>query len=282
MRYKSEAPSGERLRAMDFGALKVDCSYAYSELPSLPSTRSYRQIRQEPFRFRSLLVQSLQEDLCAQPAEPGDVRAERSANPSHASGAYLSTRHRPGAPRRTPDHSGDPKKGAQLIEARLHNKQLARLPAPTDDVIEMDELCLRQTPAFWVWIAVSRRTRQVLGLAIGDHTDDLLAAVWSVVPPDYRDKPIYTDHWGAYAPFFPSEQQTSCDKGSGLTSIVEGLNTKWRQRQSGMVRRSCGVHINLLDDVFERFLLLLDSHNLQCERRWLKSLTAKPSTHQNP
>lgn len=132
----------------------------------------------------------------------------------------------------------------------------------------MDELCLRQSPALWMWIAVSRRTRQVLGFALGDHTDPMLELAWSDVPADYRDKPIYTDHWGAYPRFFPTAQHQACDKGSGKTSLVEGLNTKWRQRQSGFVRRSCGVHPNIEDDLFERLLLLIDSHNHQCEQRW--------------
>jgi IS1 family transposase len=123
-------------------------------------------------------------------------------------------------------------------------------------------------------MAVSRLTRQVLGFVLGDHTDPMLELAWSDVPLDYRDKPVYTDHWGAYQRFFPGSQHHSCDKGSGLTSIVEGLNTKWRQRQSGFVRRSCGVHPHIEDDVFERFLLLVDSHNQQCERRWLHRIDA--------
>jgi IS1 family transposase len=131
-------------------------------------------------------------------------------------------------------------------------------------------------------MAVSRLTRQVLGFVLGDHTDPMLALAWSDVPQDYRDKPVFSDHWGAYARFFPASQHQACGKGSGLTSIVEGLNTKWRQRQSGMVRRSCGVHPNIEDDVFERFLLLVDSHNRQCERRWLRRQGQPVATQSNP
>nr|WP_309698088.1 hypothetical protein [Armatimonas sp.] len=59
----------------------------------------------------------------------------------------------------------------------------------------------------------------------------MLPILWGDVPGDYRDKPVYTDKWGAYERFFPSWQHHS-----------EGWNTKWRQRQSGLVRESCGVH----------------------------------------
>jgi hypothetical protein len=71
--------------------------------------------------------------------------------------------------------------------------------------------------------------------------------------------------------FFAPEQHEACDKGSGKTSHVEGWNTKWRQRQSGLVRHSCGVHPKIEDDVVERFFLLVEGHNQQCLKRWQKS-----------
>ncbi len=135
---------------------------------------------------------------------------------------------------------------------------------PKDDVIEFDELCLRQSPPLWV--GVCRRTRQVLGLALGDRTDATLARAWAQVPPRFQSRPVFTDHWGAYARLLPSGQHFPCDKGSGLTSIVESLNTKWRQRQSGLVRRSCGVHPERETDITERFLLLVEEHNNQSAR----------------
>ena len=100
------------------------------------------------------------------------------------------------------------------------------MPAPEDDAIEIDELCIRVSPSLWLWTAVSRQVRQVVGFVIGDRTDPMLRLVWSDVPEDYRDKPVYSDYLGAYARFFPEGQHHPCDKGSGQTSQVEGLNTK--------------------------------------------------------
>ena len=117
-------------------------------------------------------------------------------------------------------------------------------------------------------MGVSRQTRQVLGVALGDRSDETLAQAWAQVPPDYQGQSVYTDHWGAYARLLPQEQHHPCDKGSGLTSVVESLNTKWRQRQSGLVRRSCGVHLKMATDLSERFLLLMDEHNCLSARRW--------------
>jgi len=151
---------------------------------------------------------------------------------------------------------------------RTHGPGLAPLTAPEGDGVEFDELCLRQSPALWLWVGVSRLTRQVLGLSLGERTDEALAQAWAQVPEDYRGRMVYTDHWGAYGRLFDGAQHRPCDKGTGLTSIVEGLNTKWRQRQSGLVRRSCGVHPKIKGDISERFLLLVDAHNRQCARRW--------------
>ena len=132
----------------------------------------------------------------------------------------------------------------------------------------MDELCIRVTPSLWLWTAVSRLVGQVVGFVIGDRSDAMLKLAWSDVPQDYRHKPVYTDRLSAYGRSFAREQHFPCDKSSGLTSRVEALNTKWRQRQSGLVRRSCGVHRRVEDDLIERFFLLVDEHNRQCARRW--------------
>ena len=152
------------------------------------------------------------------------------------------------------------------------------MPAPESDVIEIDEVCIQLSPSFWVWIAVSRLVGQVLGFVFGDRTDAMLPILWADVPADYRHKPVYTDQWGAYARFFPESQHHPSQKGSGATSHSEGWNTKWRQRQSGLVRESCGVCVRIEDDLVERFLILWEGHNQDCQRRWLRRHAVKPAT----
>jgi hypothetical protein len=49
---------------------------------------------------------------------------------------------------------------------------------------------------------------------------------------------------------------------------VEALNCKWRQTQSALARKSCGVSWHILDDVTERFRIAADRHNRYCLRRW--------------
>jgi IS1 family transposase len=129
-------------------------------------------------------------------------------------------------------------------------------------------VCVRLSPGLWLWTCVSRLTRQLLGFCFGERGAAELALAWGDVPEGYRDKPVFTDFWAAYGKFFPVGQHTACDKGSGQTSIVEASNTRWRQRQSGLVRRSCGVCWRMLDDLYERFLVLADRHNRHCARLW--------------
>jgi IS1 family transposase len=142
------------------------------------------------------------------------------------------------------------------------------LPAPEDDVIEIDELCVRKSPSLWLWVAVSRRIGQVLGFAFGSRDRHTLALCWEDVPQDYRNKRVATDALETYRHFFDEVQHRPVEKGSGETSIVESLNTKWRQRQSGLVRRSCGVSQRIETDLIERFFLLVEQHNAHSQRQW--------------
>ena len=146
----------------------------------------------------------------------------------------------------------------------------------------MDELCVRLTPSLWLWIAASRKVRQVLGFAFGQRDRATLALCWSDVPADYQDKPVVTDGYATYTSFFRPEQHRAIDKGAGEigeTSVVESLNTKWRQRQSGLVRRCCsetrvrvgGVSRRIETDLVERFFLLVEQHNLARQRQWERS-----------
>jgi insertion element IS1 protein InsB len=150
-------------------------------------------------------------------------------------------------------------------------------------VIEMDELCVRFSPALWLWIAVSRMTRLVVGSVIADRGDDaLLRLLEEEMHPAWRDLPIKTDGWEAYRRLIPTEQHEVCAKTSGKTSIVEALNCKWRHRQSGLARKSCGVSRRITDDLTERFLILVDRHNRQCLKRWQKAQTARQDTRSSP
>jgi IS1 family transposase len=144
----------------------------------------------------------------------------------------------------------------------------AVLAALVRDAVEMDELVVRfrrKRRYRYLWVAVSRKTRQVLGFCIADRSHRSLWKFWFKLPSDYRRKLVYTDFYEAYAKFFRPWQHRPCDKGSGKTSIVEGLNNKWRNRVSGLVRKTVCVQHEV--DLERRLWLVIEQHNQQCRQR---------------
>ncbi len=136
------------------------------------------------------------------------------------------------------------------------------LPAIHGDALEIDELVIRfrfKRRYRYLWIAVSRLTRQVIGWCVGDRSTQTLIRLWYSLPVGYRRKLVYSDFYEAYARWFAPWQHRPCGKGSGKTSIVEGLNNKWRNRVSGLVRKT--VCVRYLDDLTRRLWLVIEGHN---------------------
>jgi insertion element IS1 protein InsB len=116
-----------------------------------------------------------------------------------------------------------------------------------------------------LWVAVSRLTRQVLAFVVGDRSWQSLRTLWSRVPPAYRRKLVDTEAYEVYAAFFRPWQQRPSPKGSGRTSVAEGLNNKWRNRLAGLVRRTVGTRGEV--DLVRRLRLVVDQHNHLCRCR---------------
>ena len=148
------------------------------------------------------------------------------------------------------------------------------LEAVGGDALEMDELVIRfglRRRYRYLWIVVSRLTHQVLAWRVGDRGEKTLQKLWLHVPPLYRRKLVYTDFYEAYAKFFAPWQHRPCDKGSGKTSVIEGLNNKWRNRISGLVRKT--VCVQHLDDLKRRLWMVMTKHNLDQLTRLEKFLS---------
>ena len=115
------------------------------------------------------------------------------------------------------------------------------LPAISGDALEIDELVIRyrfKRRYRYLWLVVSRLTHQVLAWIVGDRSEKTLQRVWFEVPAAYRRKLVYTDFYEAYAKWFAPWQHRPSEKGEGKTSVIEGLNNKWRNRVSGLVRKT--------------------------------------------
>ena len=148
------------------------------------------------------------------------------------------------------------------------------LPAVSGDALEIDELVVRyrfKRRYKYLWVVVSRLTHQVLAWRVGDRSEQTLQKMWFEVPPTYRRKLVYTDFYEAYAKWFAPWQHRPSSKGSGRTSIIEGLNNKWRNRVAGLVRKT--VCVQSLHDLNRRLWIVLEAHNLFCLKQLEKLLS---------
>ncbi len=111
-------------------------------------------------------------------------------------------------------------------------------------VLELDELwsfVLKKTNQAWIWIALCRKTRQVVAYALGDRSQQTEA-----IPPAYRAGHCDTDFWKAYQAVIPEEQHTAVGKDTGETAHVESWNNTLRQRLARFVRKTLSFSKSLL------------------------------------
>ena len=204
-------------------------------------------------------------------AQPGFVARKRSPDCGSFARACVAARH-------FPHFQGGTHKSAGNTQKKSHAARLSFpdtiLPAIKGDAIEIDELVIRfrfKRRFRYLWIADSRLTRQVIGFTIGDRSTKSLVRLWFSLPADYRRKLVYSDFYEAYAKWFAPWQHRPCGKGSGKTSIVEGLNNKWRNRVAGLVRKT--VCVRYINDLQKRLWLVIQGHN-QLRIRQIEKLIA--------
>lgn len=91
----------------------------------------------------------------------------------------------------------------------------------------------------WVWLALDRDTREIVGCAIGPRTKETAQQLWDSLPPVYRQCAVcYSDFWDAYARIIPGKRHRPVSKKSGQTNHIERLNNTFRQRIARLVRKS--------------------------------------------
>ena len=70
--------------------------------------------------------------------------------------------------------------------------------AQPGDVLELDELWSfvgSKANKRWVWIALCRRTRQIVAYFIGDRSEESCWRLWSWIPQAYRQCATFSDFW---------------------------------------------------------------------------------------
>ncbi len=110
---------------------------------------------------------------------------------------------------------------------------------PTSTILELDELwsfVLKKAHDSWIWIALCRKTQQVVAYAVGDRSKQTCQRLWEAIPQEYRQGHCFTDFLSVSASVIPEEQHTAVGKETGETAHVERWNKTLRQRLARFVR----------------------------------------------
>ena len=136
---------------------------------------------------------------------------------------------------------------------------------PSSTILELDELwsfVLKKTNQAWIWIALCRKTRQVVAYVIGDRSERTCRRLWETIPASYHEGHCFTDFWAAYQAVLPEKQHTAVGKETGETAHVERWNNTLRQRLARFVRKTLSFSKSLL--MHEACLnLFLNRYNLE-------------------
>ncbi|MBE7157175.1 MAG: hypothetical protein INR62_01845 [Rhodospirillales bacterium] len=147
------------------------------------------------------------------------------------------------------------------------------LPGQNGDVLELDELWSfvgSKARQLWLWVALCRRTRQIVGRTLGDRSQQSAANLRVALAPGYRRCATRSDYWDAYAAAFPKGTHRCCGKEEGKTCHVERWSDTLRARVSHLIRKtySFSKHAeNHLDAIH----LFITTYNLTIQQRATRS-----------
>lgn len=115
------------------------------------------------------------------------------------------------------------------------------MPATRTDILELDEIwsfVLIKVAKYWLWIALCRRTRQIVAFVLGDRSADTCRQLWNKLPEAYRACQSFSDFGEADQKVFPKETHRRVGKESGQTNHVERWNCTLRQKLARYVRKT--------------------------------------------
>ena len=139
------------------------------------------------------------------------------------------------------------------------------LPSQAGDVLELDELwsfVQNKTQECWVWIALCRRTRQIVAYTIGDRSQAGAKSLREHLPSEYRRRATRSDFWLAYEGAFPARTHRFCGKEEGETNHAERFFGTARARLSRLVRRTYSFS-KKVERHLDAIHLFITSYNLQ-------------------
>jgi len=156
------------------------------------------------------------------------------------------------------------------------------LPALPEDVLEVDEVWSfvgNKHNRVWIWLALCRRTRQIVAWWYGTRDTFDCKMLWHKVPESYRHCFCFSDQWDAYGKVLPREQHRACPKKEGQTNHVERFNLTMRQSVARLVRKTLSFSKRLLPHLraLRHFLVQYNLCKAREYHQKLKKLAVKTS-----
>jgi insertion element IS1 protein InsB len=114
-------------------------------------------------------------------------------------------------------------------------------PAEVEDVLELDELWSfvgSKAQERWLWLALCRRTWQVVAYWVGDRSQYSALQLWHLIPDDYIHCASFSDRWQPYTHTFDLRRHCMVDKSESQTSHVERWFNTLLQRLARFTRRT--------------------------------------------
>lgn len=145
------------------------------------------------------------------------------------------------------------------------------LDADSTDVFELDELwSFVKTRRYkvWTWIALCRRTRQVIAYICGQRNDKKCTDI----PSSYFNLATCSDYWSSYAEVFDSNTHRFVGKHTGLTNLVERFNATFRNRLGHFKRKTLGFSKNRENHEVVLHIFLL-KYNQDMRIKWVARYT---------
>ncbi len=102
----------------------------------------------------------------------------------------------------------------------------------------------------WIWLALDVKTRELVGVHVGDRSEQGARKLWDSLPAVYRQCAVaYSDFWSAYGLVFPDKRHQAVGKQTGKTSYIERFNCTMRQRVSRLVRKTLSFSKKLANHI---------------------------------
>ncbi len=117
-----------------------------------------------------------------------------------------------------------------------------------------------------MWIALCRKTRQVVAYAIDDRSKQTCQRLWEAIPSVYRQGHCERSFWAVYSAVIPSEQHPAVGKETGETAHVERWKNTPRQRLARFVRMTLSFSKS---EIMHEACLLLFLHRYNLDRALL-------------